>query len=69
MKLATNVTLAIIILWVVIAIVDMWFDIISSAAFYKLTITLGLITVVMILLALLKGGISNNESCKDKHLD
>jgi len=54
MKITSNLCLAVFIAWVLVVIVDIWFDIISTAVFYKLSITLGLLLVIALSLALIK---------------
>ncbi len=52
MKTASRVSLSLFVLWVMIVIIDMWFDVISWEIFIKLTITLGLLAIVALGIAL-----------------
>ena len=54
MKIASGVSLNLFVVWVLIVIFDMWFDIISWEVFIKLTVTLGLLAVVALGIALFK---------------
>lgn len=52
MKTASNLCLGLFIAWVLLVIVDLWFNVISAATFYKLTVTLGLLCVIALVVAL-----------------
>lgn len=54
MKTTSNLCLTIFIAWVLVVIVDIWFDIISTAVFYKLSITLALLLVIALSVALIR---------------
>lgn len=54
MKLTTLVSLLLIIGLVVLAIVDIWFDVVSETVFLKLTITAGLVMVLLLFVSLLR---------------
>lgn len=70
MKYVSIICLALLIVWVLVAIVDMWLDLISWAMFVKLTITLGLLMVVALAVALAKREYAQEQrSRKDQHLD
>ncbi len=70
MKYASIICIILLILWVLVAIVDMWFDIVSWAVFVKLTITLGLLMVVALAVALVKREyVQEQRMRKDKYLD
>ena len=70
MKLASIISLGLLVFWVLIAIVDMWFNIISWATFIKLTVTLGLLAVVAIGIALAKREyVDEKQMKKDKYID
>jgi len=53
MKIISNICLALFIAWGLIAIVDVWFDIVSTAVFYKLSVTLGLLLVIALSISLM----------------
>lgn len=70
MKYASIICIILLILWVLVAIVDMWFDIVSWAVFVKLTITLGLLMVVALAVALVKREyVQEQRLRKDKYID
>lgn len=70
MKLASIITIGILVTWVVLAILDMWFDIMSWAVFIKLTVTLGLLAVVALIIAIAKREyIDEKDLKKDKYID
>lgn len=59
MKVMTIVSLLLILGLVVLAIVDIWFDVVSEATFLKLTITAGLMMVLLLCISLIKRNHSN----------
>lgn len=70
MKYASLICIGLLVFWVLIAILDMWFDIIGTAVFIKLTVTLGLIMVVVLALALAKREyVDQAKLRKDKDID
>lgn len=70
MKLASIITIGILVTWVILAILDMWFDIMPWAVFIKLTITLGLLAVVTLIIAIAKREyVDEKELKKDKYID
>lgn len=70
MKLASIITLGLLVAWVLLAIVDMWFDVVSWAVFIKLTITLALLAVVALVIAIAKREYVDDEKLKkDKYID
>lgn len=46
MKIPKIVSMWLFIAWVGLAIVDMWFDVIDTATFIKLSITIGLLMII-----------------------
>lgn len=70
MKYASIICIALLVFWVLIAILDMWFDVISWAVFIKLTITMGLLMVVALAIALVRRKyVEESQLRKDKYLD
>lgn len=53
MKKATNLFVIFIIIGVIIAIIDLWFDIISPENFIKIGVTAGLIVFLFFLFSLI----------------
>jgi len=60
MKLASMITLALFVVWVLLAIVDLWFDIVSLSLFIKITLTFGLLIVLTMVASLAKREIKTN---------
>lgn len=52
MKLAAVAGLAIAILWSVLAILQLWFAVVSGETFFKLTVTAGILLAVIVLVAI-----------------
>lgn len=70
MKLASIFCIGILVLWVLLAIFDMWFNIMPWEVFIKITITFGLLIVVALGVALAKREyIDEKEMKKDKYID
>ena len=70
MKLASIITVSLLVIWVLLAILDMWFDIMSWEVFIKLTITLGLLAVVALVIAIAKREYVDEKKLKDdKYID
>ena len=70
MKYASIICIALLVFWVLIAILDMWFDVISWAVFIKLTITMVLLMVVALAIALVRREyVEESQLRKDKYLD
>jgi hypothetical protein len=70
MKVASIFTITLLIAWVVMAIIDIWFDIVSWAIFIKASITLGLLAVLALCIAIAKPEyIEEKQMKKDKHID
>ena len=60
MKLASMITLALFVVWVLLAIVDLWFDIVPWSLFIKITLTFGLLIVLAMVASLAKREIKTN---------
>jgi len=70
MKLASVICLSAFVLWVLLAIVDMWFDIVSWEVFIKLSLTFGLLAVAVLGVALAKREYMDEKNLKkDKFID
>jgi len=70
MKTASIISLSLFVAWVLIVIIDMWFDIISWAVFIKLSVTLGLLAVVALGIALARREyVDEKQMKKDKYID
>jgi hypothetical protein len=70
MKYASIISISLLIFWVLVAILDMWFDVVSWAVFIKLTITLGLLMVLALAVALIKREyVDDKKLRKDKYID
>jgi len=53
MKITTFVSIGLFAIWVVLAIVDMWFDVVSWGTFVKITVTVLLLGVLALALRVL----------------
>ena len=70
MRVASIFCLTVCVLWVLMAIADMWFDIMSGEVFIKLTVTLGLIAVLVLGIALVRREYMDEKQLKkDKYID
>jgi len=65
MKIASIITLVLFVVWVLLAIADLWFDIVSWAVFIKITMTLALLIVLSVIISITKRELTGNTS-KDK---
>lgn len=52
MKLAAIAGLAIAILWSALAILQLWFAVVSGESFFKLTVTAGILLVLIVVAAI-----------------
>jgi len=48
MNRSSSVTLWLFLAWVALVITDMWFDVVSTEVFLKISVTLGLVMVVAV---------------------
>lgn len=70
MKFASLLCIGLLVIWTLIAIVDMWFNIIATTTFIKLTVTFGLLMVVALAIALARREyVDEQQLRKDKYLD
>lgn len=70
MKLASILSVVLLVFWVFIAIIELWFDIFSFELFVKITVTILLIIVLAVGVALVKREYVDEEKMKkDKYLD
>ena len=70
MKLASIITISLLVFWVLITILDMWFDIMSWDVFIKFSITLALLGVVALIIAIAKREYIDEKNLKkDKYID
>ncbi|NND82694.1 MAG: hypothetical protein HKN50_09725 [Gammaproteobacteria bacterium] len=70
MRTASIFCLSVCGLWVLLAIVDMWFDIMSAEMFIKVTITLGLLSILVLAVALVRREYMDEKQLrKDKYID
>ncbi len=52
MKIATIISIVLLVIWVALTITVMWTDALDSSIYIKLSITLGVVVVATILIAL-----------------
>lgn len=70
MKYASLICISLLVVWVLIAILDMWFDVVTTSIFIKLTITFGLVMVLALAVALVKREyVEDQQLRKDKYID
>lgn len=70
MKYASFICIFLLVVWVLLAILDMWFDVIGMATFIKVTVTFGLIMVLALAVALAKREyVEDQQLRKDKYID
>lgn len=70
MELASIITITILVTWVLMAVLDVWFDIMPWTVFIKLTITLGLLALVVLVIAIAKKKYIDEQTLKkDKFID
>lgn len=61
MKLASIITLALFIIWVLLAITDLWFDIVPWSVFVKITLTFGLLIILAMVISLTRREIKSDK--------
>jgi membrane protein implicated in regulation of membrane protease activity len=66
MKIASIAALGLTTLWVVIALLQLWFDIVSGSVFVKLTVTFAIIIGLVVLVALVYREYVHERSLKEK---
>ena len=70
MKYASFICIFLLVVWVLLAILDMWFGVIGMATFIKVTVTFGLIMVLALAVALAKREyVEDQQLRKDKYID
>jgi len=65
MKMASIITLVLFIVWLLLAIADLWFDIVPWAMFVKITLTFGLLIVLAMVISLTRREIKPDRSKDD----
>jgi hypothetical protein len=66
MKTASIVALGLTTLWVIIALLQLWFDIVSGRIFFKLSVTFAIVIGLIVLVALVYREYVHERSLKDK---
>lgn len=70
MKIASILSIVLLVFWIVIAIVELWFDVFSLALFIKITATVLLLIILAVGVALIRREYVDEEKMKkDKYLD
>jgi membrane protein implicated in regulation of membrane protease activity len=70
MRIASILSLGLFGVWVALAILDMWFDIVGWDLFLKITITFILVVVLVVCIALVKREyMEDKQMKKDKYID
>ena len=65
MKMASIITLALFLAWILLAIADLWFDIVPWSVFVKITLTFGLLIILAMIISVTKREIKTDKSTKD----
>lgn len=65
MKIASIISSVLLVVWVILTMVMMWTDVLDSAIYVKLSITMGLIVVSSILIALAVKEYGSEKKLKD----
>jgi uncharacterized membrane protein YcjF (UPF0283 family) len=65
MRTGAIICLAIFVIWVVIALMQLWFDLLSGEIFLKLTLTAGALFVVVLGIALVVREYVEEKKLKD----
>jgi len=65
MKIATIISSALLVIWVILTMVMMWSDVLDSTLYIKLSITMGIIVVATILIALALKEYGSEKKLKD----
>ena len=65
MKIATIISIVLLVMWVIMTMVMMWTDALDSAMYIKLTITMGIVVVATILIALALREYGTEKKLKD----
>jgi hypothetical protein len=65
MKIGAIICLAIFVAWVIIALLQLWFDLLSGEIFWKLTLTAGALFVVVLGVSLVVREYIDEKKMKD----
>lgn len=65
MKTGAFICLAIFVMWVFMALLQLWFDILSGELFWKLSITAGALFIVVLGISLVVREYINDKKMKD----
>ncbi len=65
MKMASIITLALFIVWVLLAIADLWFYIVPWSVFVKITLTFGLLIILSMVISLTRREIKSDKPKND----
>jgi len=65
MKIATIISTILLVIWVILTMVTMWTDEISSALYVKLSMTMAIVIVATILIALALREYGSEKKLKD----
>jgi membrane protein implicated in regulation of membrane protease activity len=65
-KLASSVGLALTILWTILALLQLWLEIFSGDPFFKITVTCGLLLVLLVVGAMVYREFIRENELKDR---
>lgn len=67
MRTGAFICLVIFVAWVFMALLELWFDILSGEAFWKLTLTAGALFIVVLGISLVVREYIDEKKMKDDH--
>lgn len=70
MKIASIISIVLILVYAVIAVAQLWFDSFSAETFFKLTVTFGIVIAVSVVVSMIRREYINDDQMrKDGHID
>jgi len=65
MKIATMISIVLLVIWVIMTMVMMWTDALDGSMYVKLSVTMGIVVVATILIALALKEYGSEKKLKD----
>ena len=65
MKIATMISVVLLVIWVIMTMVVMWTDALDGSMYVKLSVTMGIVVVASILIALALKEYGSEKKLKD----
>lgn len=70
MKIASIISIVLLLIYAVLAVTQLWFEMFSEATFFKVTLTFAIVIVVSVVVALIRREYINDTLMrKDGHID